>query len=206
MKKTTVSLITIMTALALSSPLYAASDNQEPTSTNPTAVIEPGATDQSKEVGQFILHARSARDLLGMDIVSQNGEDIGQIQDLKIDTDTGRINYVSIQKGGVLGIGGEKDIAVPIEAFSFTEDNAQLLVDQSKLESAPMQSNRDDAQFRRDLESHYGVSPSWQGKQDHSSPQMNMNESNEPPRKGDTMNMDTNPNMGDPTRQQTNPQ
>jgi len=206
MKKMTVSLITIMTALALSSPLYAASDSHESTTTNPTAVTEPGATDQSKEVGQFNFHARSARDLLGMDIVSQNGEDIGQIQDLKIDTDTGRINYVSIQKGGVLGIGGEKDIAVPIEAFSFTEDNAQLLVDQSKLESAPMQSNRDDAQFRRDLESHYGVSPSWKGKQDHSSPQMNMNESNEPPHKGDTMNMDTNPNMGDPTRQQTNPQ
>jgi sporulation protein YlmC with PRC-barrel domain len=206
MQKMTVSLITIIASLALSGPLYAASDYKESTTTNPTTSMSPGTTDQSKEVGRFQLHTRSARDLLGMDIVSRNGEDIGQIQDLKIDTNTGRISYVTIQKGGVLGIGGEKNIAVPIEAFSFAEDNAQLLVDQSKLESAPMQSDRDHAQFRRDLESHYGVSPSWQEKQDDSSSRMNMNEPKESLRKGDTRNMDTDPNIGDPTRQQTNPQ
>ncbi len=152
MNKMTVSLITIMTSLALTTPIYAASDYHN-SSSNQTTLNQ-------KQDSQ----ARSARDLLGMDIVSRTGENIGEIQDLKIDTDTGRVSYVTVQKGGVLGIGGKEGIAVPIEAFSFSKDNAKLLVDQSKLDTAPKQANMNDAEFRRGLDSHYGISPSWQGK------------------------------------------
>ena len=175
MKKMTVSLITIMTSLALMSPVYAANEyqnNQTSTSMNQTTLNK----DQDSQV---ISHARSAKDLLGMDIESQKGEDIGEIQDLKIDTNTGRISYVTIQKGGVLGIGQEEGIAVPLEAFNFTKDKARLLVDQSKLDTAPKQANMDDAEFRRGLESHYGVSPSWdegQGERQNKTQPMHMNQ------------------------------
>ena len=171
MKKMTVSLITIMTSLALTSPIYAAGDSQTTTS-NPTTMT------QQKDSQFNQSQARSARDLLGMDIVSRTGENIGEIQDIKIDTDTGRISYVTVQKGGVLGIGGEEGIAVPLEAFSFGKDNAKLLVDQSKLDNAPKQANMNDEEFRRGLDSHYGVSPSWQDKGHDSrqeSQHMNMN-------------------------------
>ena len=171
MKKLTVSLITIMTSLALMSPVYAANEyqnNQQSTSMNQTTLNK----DQDS---QAISHARSAKDLLGMDIQSQKGEDIGEIQDLKIDTKTGRISYVTIQKGGVLGIGEEEGIPVPLEAFNFSQDKARLLVDQSKLDNAPKQANMNDAEFRRDLDSHYGVSPSWDEGQDRNQP-MHMNQ------------------------------
>ena len=143
---------------------------------------------QDSQINQS--HARSARDLLGMNIVSKKGEDIGEIQDLKVDTATGRISYVTVQKGGVLGIGGKEGIAVPIEAFSFTKDKAKLLVDKSKLDNAPKQANMNDAAFQRGLESHYGVSPSWQEKRDESQ----------------HMNMSPDSNRDNRKNQQANPQ
>ncbi len=169
MKKMTVSLITIMTSLALTSPLYAATDYQNSQ--------KSATTLNQSENSQINSQALSASKLLGMDIVSQNGEDIGEIQDIKLDPKSGRINYVTIQKGGVLGIGEEEGIAVPLEAFNFTEDKAKLLVDQNKLDTAPKQADMNDNDFRRDLDSHYGISPAWderQGQQD-STRQMNMN-------------------------------
>ena len=65
-------------------------------------------------------------------------------------------------KGGVLGIGGE-DIAVPLEAFSFSAETnkATLVVDKSMLDNAPQKADLSDAEFQRELQSHYGVSPAW---------------------------------------------
>lgn len=163
MKKRTLSLVAMMASLALTSPLYAAGNNQN-TTTNTTMM------NQSREmhVDQF----QSADKLLGMTIESKNGENIGEIQDLKIDTNTGRVNYVTVQVGGVLGIGGREGIAVPLEAFRFADDKAMLTVDQNKLNDVPKRADMSDSEFQRDLESHYGVSPAWKDHRTTSSPGM----------------------------------
>lgn len=152
MKKMTVSLVTIMTALALSAPVYAATEDQE-----------TAATQQDRLLQSERSLTRSTDELIGMTIVSRNGENIGEIQDIKIDIGTGKISHISVKRGGFLGVGGTKDIAVPLEAFSFSENNARLMVDETKLDNAPQQADMADEDFRRGLESHYGISPAWQG-------------------------------------------
>jgi sporulation protein YlmC with PRC-barrel domain len=101
-----------------------------------------------------------------MTVVLRDGENIGKIQDLKIDARNGRVNYVTVEKGGEMGVEG---IPVPLAAFQFTKENAKLTVDKSKLDNAPKQSNMSDQEFQRDLENHYGISPTWSGGQSDSS-------------------------------------
>ena len=103
----------------------------------------------------------SADKLEGMEVFSPNGEEIGEISEVNKDQLNGNINYVTVSKGGMLGIGDE-DVAVPLEAFRFDNDRATLTVDPSKLDSAPRQADLTNEQFQRDLQSHYGVSPTWQ--------------------------------------------
>lgn len=147
MKKYLLTVIALMTTLAFVSPLYAAGEMEK-------------ASGEKQQVGS--MQGQSARELLGMGITSQNGEELGSIQDIKFDTETGRVKYVTITKGGVLGVGGEKGIPVPLEAFQFSDKGATLTVDKGKLDNAPQPSGIADESFQQKLESHYGVSPAWQ--------------------------------------------
>jgi sporulation protein YlmC with PRC-barrel domain len=148
MKKLTTTFIAAVAMLALSSPLYATGEQNRTSDTQQ----EAGATT-----------AQSAEDLKGMNVVSQNGEAIGSISEVRIDPQSGEVQFVTVTKGGVLGIGGE-DIAVPLEAFQFDPQNelATLTVDESKLDNAPQQANKSADEFQRELESHYGISPAWE--------------------------------------------
>lgn len=151
MKKITVSVVTMLTALALTVPAYAAGEKT-------TGQQSQQMSQQSQQMSQ----RQSAEEILGMSVVSRDGENLGEIQDIKIDTKNGRISYLTVQKGGVMGIGGEEGIAVPLEAFQFTQDNARLTVDKNKLDTAPKAAGMSDQEFQRNLHSHYGVSPAWQ--------------------------------------------
>lgn len=169
MKKLLMTAIALMAMVALGSPLYAAGGQEK-------------ASGQKQQAGSMEQQAgsmqiQSARELMGMGITSQGGEKVGSIQDIKLDTETGRVKYVTISKGGVLGVGGERGIPVPLEAFSFTDKGATLTVDTGKLDTAPQPSGMADENFQQKLESHYGVSPAWQQE---SSPQKGMEKESEP--------------------------
>lgn len=180
MKKRTLSLVTMMASLALASPLYATDSHQKTTMTN-----------QNNELSVSQSQSQSADKLLGMTIESKEGKKLGEIQDLKIDTGSGRINYITAQVGGVMGIGGKDGVAVPLEAFRFADDKAILTVDQSKLNDVPKRSDVSDADFQRDLESHYGVSPAWRDNSNDASSGMNTGNSsnlNNPAKSSNHMN------------------
>ena len=76
---------------------------------------------------------------------NQNGEQIGEVNDMVIDLDTAAISYVIVGTGGFLEI-GEKDVLVPWDALELQtgsdatggEPNAfVLLIDQAQFEAAP---------------------------------------------------------------------
>ncbi len=56
--------------------------------------------------------------LTGMNIQNPQGESVGQINDLVLDANTGKVRYAAVTYGGFLGI-GNKMFAVPFEAFKF---------------------------------------------------------------------------------------
>ncbi len=79
----------------------------------------------------------SANSLIGDDVKNPQGENLGELKEIMIDTDHGRISYGVVSFGGFFGI-GDKLFAVPWSAFSIdTSDKCLVLnVPQDRLKEA----------------------------------------------------------------------
>ncbi len=109
-----------------------------------------------------------ASQLMGMNIQNATGKSVGEINDLVIDANTGKIRYAAVTYGGFLGI-GNKMFAVPFEAFKChparnAPDQTVLMLDvsQEKLEGAVGFDESSwpdfaDQKFTMDLDRRYGV-------------------------------------------------
>jgi hypothetical protein len=73
-----------------------------------------------------------------MDVRNLQNEKLGDIKDIVVDLNSGKISYLVLSVGGFLGI-GEKDIAVPPNAFTFSPSQDQLVLnaDKAKVQNAP---------------------------------------------------------------------
>lgn len=88
----------------------------------------------SGRLGKF----HKASKLVGMNVKNHADESLGEIKELVVDLESGRISYVVLGVGGILGI-GERYIAIPPSAFNYSADGDQLVLnaDKSKVEQAP---------------------------------------------------------------------
>jgi osmotically-inducible protein OsmY/sporulation protein YlmC with PRC-barrel domain len=69
------------------------------------------------------------QDIRGRTVLDQNGNEIGKIDDLLMDTQTRRVRFLQVTSGGFLGIGG-KMLLIPAEAIARFDRN-YVEVDQS---------------------------------------------------------------------------
>lgn len=103
--------------------------------------------------------------LIGDDVYNHQDEDLGDIKEIMLDVNSGRIAYAVLAFGGVFGI-GEKLFAVPWSALKLDTENKRFLLDQAKerLESAPG-FNKDnwpdmaDPTWQNTINSYYGTKP-----------------------------------------------
>ncbi len=79
-----------------------------------------------------------ANDLIGMSVVNPKGENIGEIEELVINPQEGRIKEVVASFGGFLGI-GSKSVAIPWDELKLSPDSQNILLAMGKeeLEQAP---------------------------------------------------------------------
>ncbi|MDX1688556.1 MAG: PRC-barrel domain-containing protein [Candidatus Promineifilaceae bacterium] len=113
--------------------------------------------------------ALSASTLIGDDVRNRHGEDLGNVEEIMLDVNSGRIAYAVLSFGGFLGL-GDKYFAIPWAALSVdTEEHALVLdVDKETLESAPgfdkddwpQTLNGDDA-WLVEVYDYYGYPPYW---------------------------------------------
>jgi sporulation protein YlmC with PRC-barrel domain len=170
MKKATITFIT-SAALAFALPLYATDKPVTSDSEQQAGVTQQGMKSDSEQGAGLTQHRTgqmqsgqmiTADKLQGMEVVTQEGEEIGEIKKITIDKQSGEVQFVTFSKGGILGMGAE-EIAVPLSAFEIGDDQARLTVTQSKLENVPQQTaEATDSDYLRDLETHYGVAPEWE--------------------------------------------
>ncbi len=78
--------------------------------------------------------------IIGDKVKNYEGIELGELKDLLIDTETGKIQYGVLGFGGFMGV-GEKEIAVPFEAFVLKEGENYFLLnaDKETLETANTQ-------------------------------------------------------------------
>lgn len=80
----------------------------------------------------------SADTLAGNDVCNEEGEALGEIEDIMLDMRSGRISYAVLSFGGFLGM-GQKLFAVPWEALELDTRNKRFVlnVEKGRLKDAP---------------------------------------------------------------------
>jgi len=101
-------------------------------------------------------------DLKGMTLVSSDGKEIGKIETVVLDRNSGHIGFVTMKMGDTLGIGGET-VVIPWEAMRRVQEG-QIRVDKgsTQMKSAPrIESERigdlNDRTYRESLYNFYQV-------------------------------------------------
>ncbi len=79
-----------------------------------------------------------AQTLIGNDVYNHKGEDIGEIKEIMLDMQSGKISYAVLSFGGFLGL-GEKLFAAPWTALTLDTTNKRFVlnVEKERLVEAP---------------------------------------------------------------------
>ncbi len=102
------------------------------------AVVGTRVEDAAAIRAQGIKKPNKASGLIGMEVHNYQNEKLGEIKDLVLDFNSGKVSYAVLAVGGFLGI-GEKLIAIPPSAFTVSDDQnfLKLNADKAKIEAAP---------------------------------------------------------------------
>jgi sporulation protein YlmC with PRC-barrel domain len=94
--------------------------------------------DSTAQVRKPYRRVMGASTLNGDKVVNKAGEDVGKIDEIMIDTPTGRVAYAVLSFGGFLGM-GDKLFAIPWSRLSLDEGRKVFVldVDRATLEKAP---------------------------------------------------------------------
>src|SRR5688500_6424477 len=94
-------------------------------------------TVDTKPEREAVRRTNKASGLLGMEVRNAENQKLGEVKDLVMDMNSGRISYAVLSVGGFLGI-GEKLIAVPPGALKATDagEYMTLNADKTKIQDA----------------------------------------------------------------------
>jgi sporulation protein YlmC with PRC-barrel domain len=109
----------------------------------------------------------SASSLIGDGVVNPQGEDLGKIEELMIDLNSGRVSYCVLSFGGFMGM-GDKLFAIPWEAVTVDTDRKVFVLNVEKevLEKAPGFDKNNwpdigDVSWLTGIYEYYGYRPYW---------------------------------------------
>jgi sporulation protein YlmC with PRC-barrel domain len=110
----------------------------------------------------------SASSIEGDKVKNSAGEDLGKVDEVMIDLQTGRIAYAVLSFGGMLGM-GNKLFAIPWTALTVDEDEKVLILNipKQRLESAPGFDKDNwpdmaDHTWGTRINEYYGTRPYWE--------------------------------------------
>jgi sporulation protein YlmC with PRC-barrel domain len=89
------------------------------------AIGEPGESAVARGIGGAADLLIPASTLMGLEIDGPTDEELGTIEDLMVDLNTGNILFATVEHGGFLDI-GESDLPIPLNALQFSDDTDEL--------------------------------------------------------------------------------
>ena len=105
----------------------------------------------------------STTTLIGNEVCNPNGDDLGEIKEIMLNTATGNVCYAVLSYGGVFGM-GNKLFAVPWSALKLDteEKNFVLNADKNSLKNAPgfdkdNWPDMTDASWESEIHAYYGT-------------------------------------------------
>ncbi|NMG17109.1 PRC-barrel domain-containing protein [Aromatoleum bremense] len=134
------------------------------TTTQHADIVGSGNEDRSGPGPQVM----AASTLEGDDVVNRAGEDLGNIKEVMIDVQSGRVAYAVLSTGGFLGL-GRKLFAIPWGALTLDTDRKCFIldVDAERLKSAPgfdkdHWPSMADITWASEIHAYYGQQNYWQ--------------------------------------------
>jgi len=128
-------LLAFIGACMMAVPAFA-QDPVRPLPTTPAG--SPVATMPGGKVG--VATVFPSKKLTGLNVRNSQGEKIGTIDDVVINLQDGKVQYVALSVGGVLGI-GDKLFAVPFQEIKFNHGKDEMYyvldISKEKLNAAP---------------------------------------------------------------------
>lgn len=110
----------------------------------------------------------SATSLIGNTAKNHQDENIGDLKEIMIDIDSGKVSYAVLDFGGFLGI-GNKLFAVPWSAIRVDTENHSVVIDVDKEKLKEVEGfdqnnwpNFTDRAFEQRVHDTYGATPYWQ--------------------------------------------
>lgn len=115
-------------AFALVAGSAVAADEQRGQQAQPGAQQEQLGAQQGQQAGQTA-PKEGQHELIGMEVVGQDGEDIGEVTNVLINNE-GQVEAVVLQRGtALLGMGGD-DVAVPFDQLELPEADPAIASDE----------------------------------------------------------------------------
>jgi sporulation protein YlmC with PRC-barrel domain len=109
----------------------------------------------------------SANSMIGGRVVNREGEDLGKIEEIMLETDNGRVAYAVLSFGGLMGM-GDKLFAIPWNLLQLDARQQHFILNVSKerLKTAPGFDKNNwprmaDAEWSREIAGFYGQSVEW---------------------------------------------
>lgn len=109
-----------------------------------------------------------ASSIIGTNLFSHKSESLGDIKEIVIDPNSGRVAFVVVSFGGFLSL-GEKLFAIPFSAIEYNPDKNEYALDVSpdRLKEAPgfdpdHWPSMADEKWNRNLYEYYGRPPYWE--------------------------------------------
>lgn len=161
-KKTFLVILVLLSVLSIGIGFPARAGDQ-PASRDPAHDGDPGWGGREYDK-PFHSHVR-AGDLIGREVVNRRGEQLGSVDEIIIGLE-GRVKYLVVSQGGVLGI-GDKRVVVPFDAVDqMGGDEGGFLVDMSREEMALAPGfsedewpDFDDPDYEHRVRGYFGITP-----------------------------------------------
>jgi sporulation protein YlmC with PRC-barrel domain len=118
---------------------------------------------QEARVESAVKANHKASHIIGMEVRNRNDERLGEVKDVVLDLQNGKVGYVAMAVGGgILGV-GEKLVAIPATAFTPSENRSNVLIldaTRGEITDAPGFASTNWPDPRRDM----NESPFWRPK------------------------------------------
>ncbi|MBL9169454.1 MAG: PRC-barrel domain-containing protein [Verrucomicrobiales bacterium] len=102
------------------------------------AIVESRQFDSSRTSPSQLGWLNKASAVIGMNVINQENKKCGEVDNLILDLETGRIVHVIISSGGVLGIGDTLNVVPPnVLRYNASRDAIQINLTKEQLAAAP---------------------------------------------------------------------
>jgi len=100
--------------------------------------IRKESIEQSQDYNKSMQQVSRVSKILSTEVKNVTGDNLGEIEDLVLDPESGQVAYAVVTFGGVFGI-GNKLFAVPFQALRWVRDEEYYVLNLAKsvLENAP---------------------------------------------------------------------